>query len=128
MKKIFICTTCLLAMLFAISPTAFADDSSQTGVRISLTVDNVAGTSDPFIFDASPNVGLTVFTSDTAYSITAANNKTNEANGLEYGTLSSATGYAQRTKTTAASQGPEAADSATVLPGSDWAWMGGSGS
>ena len=119
----------LFIILLVAAPMAFAGASSQTlpDVTVTLTVANVPSTTDPFEFDSSPNVGVTIFTSATAYSITTANTLTgaNLDNGLEFGTLSTATGYAQRAKTTNAGVGPAAAAADNALPGGDWAWMGG---
>ena len=77
-------------------------------------------------FDVSPNVEISVYVTTTAYAMTSANTLTDTTNGLEYGTTSGSTGYAQRPKTTAAGTGPAATTAATALPGADWAWMGGS--
>jgi hypothetical protein len=130
MKKILSLISLFIILLVA-APMAFAGASSQTlpDVTVTVTTDNVAAATEDFTFDSSPNVGVTIFTTATAYSITTANTLTglNLENGLEFGTLSTATGYAQRTKTTDAGVGPEAAAADNALPGSDWAWMGGGG-
>lgn len=137
MKKILI-GTCLLAMMyFVATPMAFADETSHSdpSTTVTLTIDtsHVLGAVQNFTFGTSPNVCIYATTNGTAYAISAANTKTDQNNGLEYGTLSTATGYAQKTKTTGAGSGaaygPEATTSPADLPGgsTSWAWMGGSG-
>jgi hypothetical protein len=132
MKKILSLISLFIILLVA-APMAFAAESEQELPDVTVTVptDNVPAASEDFTFDSSPNVGVTIFTSATAYSITTANTLTgsNLENGLEFGTLATATGYAQRTKTTIAGQGPQAADADNDLPEgeNEWQWMGGGG-
>lgn len=120
MKKILFL---LVVISLAAAPMAFADVSAsdQTG---NFTI----GTGDTLNFNTSPSVLISIETTATDYAITSANDKTDTTNGMEYGTLSTATGYAQRTKITEDSSGDvtDPADS-TSLDG-DWTWMGGSGS
>ena len=114
-----------IAIFFMAVPMAFATDSTQDGVTVTITVGSVLSTTTPFTYDASPNVDINIITSAAEYAITTANNLTNTTTGMEYGTLSTSTGYAQRTKTSDAGADSVTPASATALPG-DWAWMGGS--
>ena len=128
MKKTFI-AICCIAFMFSFSSAAFATQSSQADDfgTVTITVVGVTGTDTAFTFDPSPSVGLSITTTDADYAITSANSLTSETNGQEYGTKSTATGYAQRDKTTAKGLGPVATASATALPGGgDWNWQGGS--
>ena len=127
MKKTFI-AICCIAFMFSFSSAAFATTSTQaTGFKtVTITVAGVTGTDTAFTFNPSPSVGLSITTSDTDYAITSANSLTSETNGQEYGTKSTATGYAQRDKTTAKGTGPAVTTSATALPTGTWNWQGGS--
>ena len=115
--------------------TAAATQSSQSSpgktVKITVTAANVNGGPD-FTFAPSPRVGITSATSTTAYSITTANSNTDDSSGMEYGCLSTNTGYSQRQKTTVAgtatANGPGIATSETGLPGTGWNSIGGGGS
>jgi len=119
--------TCICLCLFtAVSECAFAaaGDSSQSGTTV--TVGETAATE--LTYNASPSVSMNVVASKTAYSIMAANSLTDKTNGLEYGTLSTATGYAQGQKTTDAGSGPSTnGQTASAISGDvTWTWMGGS--
>ena len=128
MKKTFI-AICCIAFMFAFSSTVLAltDINNGTGGTLTITVLNVKGTETDFTFDSSPSVGIATSTTDTDYTITSANSLTSRTNGQEYGTKSSASGYAQRDKTTDKGTGPVVTSSATALPaGGTWNWQGGS--
>ena len=127
MKKTIV-AICCIAFMLSFSSAVFAAEFNNggDGGTLTITVANVDGTSTSFTFASSPKVGISVFTSDNAYAITTANSLTDTSNGLEYGTLSTATGYALRTKTTARGVGPEDTDAVDTLPGANWAWQGGS--
>ena len=128
MKKSIVAIFCMAFMFIFSSAVLAAEFNNGTGGTLTITVANVDGTNNDFTFDSSPSVGLSASTSATAYAITTANSLTgaNNNNGQEYGTLSTASGYAQRDKTTDTENGPQATASETTLPGGDWAWMGGS--
>ena len=128
MKKSIVAISCMAFMfLFSSAVLATTNANNGTGGTLTVTVNNVAATNTNFTFDSSPNVGIAVSTSDTAYAITTANTLTgaDNNNGQEYGTLSTASGYAQRDKTTNAGVAPAPTTSETALPGDNWAWMGG---
>ena len=132
MKKSIVAISCMAFMLL-FSSAVFAITSVTNGTGGTLTIDlsggSVPGTTTNFTFDSSPSVGIAVSTTATAYAITTANSLTgaDNNNGQEYGTLSTASGYAQRDKVTNANAGPTVTTSETALPaGGDWAWMGGS--
>jgi len=74
----------------------------------------------------SPNVEMSFWSTTTDYAVTSANTVTDITNGLEYATHNTATGYAQRTKTTDSGTGPAPVTGTGVggLPGDDWTWMG----
>ncbi len=127
MKKKFIACFCL-CFLIGISESAFAaaGDSSQASTTAGgrVTVGETAGTQ--LTFDPSPSVLIAVKATTSAYAMKTANAVTDTSNGKEYGTLSSATGYAQRTKSVAAATAIVAPTSATALGGTTWTWLGGS--
>lgn len=115
------------AALVTCTSTGFAGDfTSDAGAMLTLTVAGVTTTSTNLTYTPSPGVGLAVSTSATNFSMTSANSLTDNVNGMEYGTLSTSEGYAQRTKTTTVNNGPAATTSATALPGASWGWVGGS--
>jgi len=132
MKAILI-TISIVATIFMALPAAFAASATQSSTTVTITSTD---TNMPdFEYDASPSVTVKIITDATAYSITTANMLTgaDDENGLEFGTLSSATGYAQREKTTDSgtvwgTNGPEAPTVVDALPGSGWLWQGGGGS
>ena len=134
MKKTIVAICCIAFMLSFSSAVLAAefnnngDGDGEVGVggTVTITVLNVPGTSTDFTFASSPKVGISVFTSDNAYAITTANSLTDTGNGLEYGTLSTATGYALRTKTLGRGVGPAPTTVVGALPGANWAWQGGS--
>ena len=122
MKKILI-PICALTLVFMAAPMAFATSSSQSETTIS-----IGNTS--FEYDASPNVGVEIVSTATAYAVSTANMLTGAdlENGMEYATLSTSTGYAQRDKQTDSNAGPTApADENSLPSGGDWTWMGGDG-
>ena len=129
MKKTIV-AICCIAFMFSFSSAVFALTNTTNGTGGTLTIDltggSVPGTTTNFTFDSSPNVGIAVSTTDHDYAITTANSVTGTDNGQEYGTKSTATGYAQRDKTTAKGTGPVATTSATDLPTGTWNWQGGS--
>ena len=131
MKKI-IGSLITAGCVFALITPSFATTSTQTnpGGVVTVTVTNVPTTTTNFTYQPSPNVRLHIESNASNYAITAANDLTTTANGNEYATTSGATGYAQRTKTTAPGTdipAPGVADPAT-LPGNNWGWVGGGGS
>jgi hypothetical protein len=77
-------------------------------------------------FNSSPNVSIVSFTTKTAYAIETTNILTDTTNGMEYYTLSSATGYWQKEKTTAVDTALSALTSATAAPTGTWTAIGGS--
>ena len=129
MKKSIVAISCMAFMLL-FSSAVFAITSVTNGTGGTLTINlsggSVPGTTTNFTFDSSPNVGISVSTTDHDYAITTANSVTGTDNGQEYGTKSTATGYAQRDKTTAKGTGPAVTTSATALPTGTWNWQGGS--
>jgi len=131
MKKKLISLLCA-GSIAAFAATAFAADTPSTQAAnfglVTVTVAGVPSTTTAFTFSPSPSVGISIIASDTAYSIMSANSLTDTTNGLEYGTLSSATGYAQGTKTTAAGTGPSTTGqtSTALSTAVTWGWMGGS--
>ena len=138
MKKSIVAISCMAFMLLFSSAVLAAefnnhgdgDGEDGVGGTVTITVAGVPGTTTSFTFDSSPKVGISIFTSDTAYAITTANSLTgaNNSNGQEYGTLSTASGYAQRDKSTDTGAGPVVTGAADTLPttGGDWNWQGGS--
>ncbi len=132
MRKIIsiLCAGSLLASAAIVSVAAAADTSSgQTNFGIvTIPTTNVPSASNSFTYSPSPNVGMNILSSATAYSIMAANSVTNTTNGMEYGTLNTATGYAQGTKTTLAGKGPSTTGQTSTTLSTDvtWGWMGGS--
>lgn len=124
MKRIF-STAIILSMMFCPAMAFAAADTLDSSSNTIGDGSHANGGPD-LEFDVSPNVEISAYVTVNAYAMTSANTLTNTDNGLEYGTLSSATGYAQRQKTTDADSGPAAATADNALPGSDWAWMGGS--
>ena len=127
MKKIL---TIMFALMFMISP-AVVFGAAQTLDSDNTTIgDGSHANGGPDLtFNVSPNVEMSVYVTTTDYAITSANTQTDTDNGMEYGVLSTSTGYAQRQKSTDKTEGPETVTSATSLPsgGGTWAWMGGSG-
>lgn len=108
-------------------PNAFATGASSQNLGTSTRV-----TIGDMTFDSSPNVSISCFTSNTAYSLAATNILTNTTVGKSYGTLSVATGYASRDKVAGEYGDPGTAvvtvlSAVDALTGSDWTWMGGSG-
>ena len=128
MKKSIVAICCMAFMFLFSSAVLAAEFHNTPGGTLTITVLNVPGTTTNFTFDASPNVGISVFISDSGYAITTANSLTgaDKNNGQEYGTLSTASGYAQRDKTTNAGTGPTTTTAVNALPGTNWAWLGGS--
>ena len=127
--KTILSTLCVIALTLMVAPTAFATASAQDGVTVTITVTD-PGLEDDFTYDASPNVAVEIVAEQAAYAIATANMLlgTDNASGMEYGTLSTSTGYAQRKKTTAIGEGPAApADEVTLDGTSTWIWMGGDG-
>lgn len=127
-KKILICLC--ICSLIGVSASAFAADvtSSQTGTTVT-----VGAAPTQLTYNASPSVSVSVIASTTAYSIMAANILTDTTNGLQYGTLSTATGYAQGPKTTDSgsdltTNGPSTTGQSSTAIATDvtWTWMGGS--
>lgn len=120
--------TCLcICLLIAVSETAFAAGGSGSSSQAS---DTTGGriTLGTMTYDPSPSVLMAVKDTTTAYAIKATNSLTDKSNGMEYGTTSAATGYAQRTKTVDAATAVPVPTDAATLDGSGWVWMGGSGS
>jgi hypothetical protein len=128
MKKFYLLSACLLTLTFA--PAAvFADADTIDGTTP--TINNASGTGPATVtFTPSPNVELSLYSTTVGYAVTSANVLTNTTNGMEYAAHHEATGYAQRTKTTDAQNGPAAATEVGLagVPGTDWVWMGGGGS
>lgn len=130
--KTIMSTLCVLALVLMVTPMAFATSSdAMDGVTVTITVTD-PGLETDFTYDASPNVEVTIEATPAAYSITTANtllgvSTSGDVTGMEYGTLSVSTGYAQRQKTTDVGDGPEVCTDEAALPGSDWTWMGGDG-
>jgi len=133
--------TCICICLFtAVSTSAFATITASTasianGVATSgqavtsgqptrVTI----GVTTPLTYDPSPSVSMSVIATTTAYAIMTTNSLTDKTNGMEYGTTSAATGYAQRTKTVDAATAVPDPKNETALPTGSWTWMGGNGS
>ena len=127
--KTIMSTLCVLALIFMVTPMAFATGSTQAGVTVTIAVTD-AGLEDDFEYDVSFNVAIEIVAAQAAYAISTANTLlgTDNESGMEYGTLSTSTGYAQRKKTTAIGVGPAApSDEVTLDATSTWIWMGGDG-
>jgi hypothetical protein len=130
--KTIVMTISIVAVIFMAVPAAFAASATQSDTTVTITS---TGNEPDFEYDASPSVAVKIITDATAYAITTANmlTGTDQGNGLEFGTLSTSTGYAQREKTTESgtvwgTNGPEAPTAVDALPGSGWIWQGGDGS
>lgn len=117
-----VCVTyCFSVASFAgAAPVSSTQASDTTGGTVTL------GTTTPLTYNPSPSVLMAVKASPTAYAIKATNSLTDTSNGMEYGTTSAATGYAQRTKTVAAATAVPVPTDENNLDGTGWTWMGGS--
>lgn len=120
----------LLLLSLGTAATSFgaAVTNGATGGRIAITnANDSTGTGGPTLnFDPSPNVSIACTSTATAYAITTTNVLTDTTNGMDYGALSTDTGYSQRVKIEAAAAAVTAPTSATALGGSGWNAVGGS--
>lgn len=107
-----------------VSATSFAS-SNNNGKGGTLTVDGgtVAGTPD-LVFESSPNVSIAIETSATAYAVMTTNVLTNQDNGMEFGSLSTDTGYSQRVKTIAEDTAITGPTDEATLEGTGWIAVG----
>ena len=94
MKKNVIAIICAIMLSF-VSTMAFAGaiTSASAGASVALT-DSGAGPG--LTFTPSPSSFVSVFASDTAFTITSASAKTTTDNGIEYGILSSSNAMYQQ--------------------------------
>ncbi len=130
MKKKFLAYLCVCASSLLLAggtsyaaATSSSQASSTAGGLVTLGVATAGGV---LTFNPSPNVLIDIASTANSYAIQTANTVTDTTNGMEYGTLSTASGYAQRTKTADASTAIAPPSSDTALSGSGWKWMGGS--
>lgn len=126
MKKIYMTALCVLTLATPAIALAAVDTITTAQPTINNSESGDVGP-ETITFNPSPNVELSLFSTTVGYAITSANTLTNTTNGMEYATHHEATGYAQRTKTTAAQKGPAAAIAVgrAGVPGDGWTWMGG---
>ena len=128
-KKMLVClcvgvSTLLLGVGSSFAAVVASSQASTTdGGKVTL---GAVGTQ--LTYDPSPSVLMSVKASTSAYAIMATNAVTDKTNGKEYGTVSTATGYAQRTKTVDAATAVPVPKDETTLPTTNgaWTWMGGS--
>lgn len=101
-------------------------DASNNGTGGTLTMTDVTAGFPPLTFTSSPNVSIATYAIDTAYAIMTTNTLTDTTNGMEYGTLSTDTGYSQRAKSIDAATAIKGPTNEVTLSGSDWVAIGGS--
>lgn len=120
MKKKLLIGLCLFSstLLLGAGTSMAATGAANNGTGGTLTMG-------AFTYNSSPSVSIVVFDSDSAYAIMATNIVTDTTNGMEYATTSAATGYAQKTKTTAVNTALSPL-STVDMPSGTWKWMGGS--
>lgn len=132
MKKSYMMTICILAMMTAPS-VVFAADVTDAITTATPTITNrgasntaVAGPAS-ITFDPSPNVTLSLYSTILGYAVTSTNTLTSTTNGMEYAAHHEATGYAQRPKVATTIEAPTGIGLGG-LTDTDWVWMGGGGS
>jgi hypothetical protein len=125
-KKILVCLCLCASPLLMGVGSSFAADVLSTQAATGGVV--TLGTApNQLTYNPSPSVSMAVAAAANAYAIQSTNLVTDTTNGMDYGTLNTATGFAQMTKTEAATVAVTPPTSSAALSGTGWVWMGGSG-